>query len=69
MSEKSTLDPDHNYFMALALKEAEKAFFADEVPVGAVLIDQEGDILSAAWNLLQSSPGNIAFLLPSHAGF
>ena len=29
---------DHNYFMNLALKEAEKAALEDEVPVGAVVV-------------------------------
>lgn len=29
---------DHNYFMNLALKEAEKAALEDEVPVGAVIV-------------------------------
>jgi len=50
MSEKSALLPGHEYYMGLALKEAEKAFSADEVPVGAVLIDHEGTILSEAFN-------------------
>jgi tRNA(adenine34) deaminase len=50
MPEKSTLCLDHNYFMELALNEAEKAFSADEVPVGAILIDNDGKILSAAFN-------------------
>ena len=48
--EKNILNPDHQYFMKLALVEAEKAFKADEVPVGAVLIDQDQNILSAAYN-------------------
>ena len=41
---------EHGYYMDLALTEAQKAFAADEVPVGAVLIDGEGDILAAAHN-------------------
>jgi tRNA(adenine34) deaminase len=41
---------EHGYYMDLALIEARKAFTADEVPVGAVLIDGTGDILSAAHN-------------------
>jgi tRNA(adenine34) deaminase len=36
--------------MELAIKEAEKAFSADEVPVGAVLTDYEGNILSSSFN-------------------
>jgi tRNA(adenine34) deaminase len=41
---------EHAYYMDMALKEARKAFAADEVPVGAVLIDVTGDILAAAHN-------------------
>jgi len=36
--------------MKLALTEAEKAFQENEVPVGAVLIDPQGNILSTAYN-------------------
>jgi tRNA(adenine34) deaminase len=50
MSEKKSFHLNHNYFMELALKEAEKAFAADEVPVGAVLIGQEENVLSSAFN-------------------
>jgi len=41
---------EHGYYMELALTEARKAFAADEVPVGAVLIDGTGDILATAHN-------------------
>ncbi len=37
-------------FMGLALKEAEKAEQIGEVPVGAVLVSDNGEILSAAHN-------------------
>ena len=40
----------HGYYMNLALTEARNAFAADEVPVGAVLIDGDGGILAAAHN-------------------
>jgi tRNA(adenine34) deaminase len=42
--------PGHDYFMNMALTEARKAFDEDEVPVGAVLVDQNGDILSTDHN-------------------
>jgi tRNA(adenine34) deaminase len=42
--------PDHDYFMAVALYQARKALDEDEVPVGAVLVDQGGGILSAEHN-------------------
>ena len=37
-------------YMAIAYKEAQKAFLSDEVPVGAVIVDQAGKILSKAHN-------------------
>lgn len=37
-------------FMRLALREAEKARDLHEVPIGAVLVDSEGEILAAASN-------------------
>jgi len=48
MSETFT-ERDH-FFMELALKEAQLAFQEEEVPVGAVLVSQEGEILSQARN-------------------
>lgn len=42
---------DNEKYMALALKEAQKAAIADEVPVGAVLVDSKtGKILAKAHN-------------------
>ncbi|PIP35147.1 MAG: tRNA adenosine(34) deaminase TadA [Desulfobacterales bacterium CG07_land_8_20_14_0_80_52_14] len=41
---------DHEYFMRLALDEAQKAQEADEVPVGAVLVSSEGMVLAQAQN-------------------
>lgn len=32
------MDPRDEYYMSLALRQAEKAFEADEVPVGAVIV-------------------------------
>lgn len=40
--------------MKLALKEARKAFLEQEVPVGAVLVTNTGDILSATHNQVMS---------------
>ncbi|MCG6552407.1 MAG: tRNA-specific adenosine deaminase, partial [Candidatus Magnetominusculus sp. LBB02] len=36
--------------MEYALKEAQKAFLAGEIPVGAVIVDSEGQIIAAARN-------------------
>ena len=37
-------------FMKIALKEAQKAFLKDEVPVGAVIADASGQIVAKAHN-------------------
>ena len=46
LSEKKELD---NYYMKLAVKEAEKAFDSDEVPVGAVAV-YKNKIVGRAFN-------------------
>ncbi|MEZ5425861.1 MAG: tRNA adenosine(34) deaminase TadA [Pyrinomonadaceae bacterium] len=38
------------YWMQKALKAAEKALKLDEVPIGAILIDESGEVLAAAGN-------------------
>ncbi|MCS7278802.1 MAG: tRNA adenosine(34) deaminase TadA [Thermodesulfobacteriaceae bacterium] len=38
------------YFMKIALEEAEKAFKEEEVPVGAVVVSSQGELLSQAHN-------------------
>ena len=45
-----TMTPSHEKFMAIALTEAEKAGQIGEVPIGAILVSDGGDILSAAHN-------------------
>ncbi|MBN2281263.1 MAG: nucleoside deaminase [Candidatus Marinimicrobia bacterium] len=40
---------DHDYYMQFALKEAEKAWEAGEIPVGAVII-HEGEIIGKGFN-------------------
>lgn len=42
-------DPQHERFMKEALKEAQKAFDAGEVPVGAVMVC-EGRVIARGWN-------------------
>ncbi len=44
------MDEQHPKYMALALKEAKKAGQMDEVPIGAVLVSESGDLLSLAHN-------------------
>ena len=38
------------YFMNEALKEAQKAFDKDEVPIGAVVVDASGKIIGRGYN-------------------
>jgi tRNA(adenine34) deaminase len=45
------LESDH-YFMGEALRQAAKAFAAEEVPVGAVVV-REGQIIARAWNQVE----------------
>ncbi|MEI6279795.1 MAG: tRNA adenosine(34) deaminase TadA [Verrucomicrobiae bacterium] len=40
------------YFMSEALRQARKAFAAEEVPVGAVIV-REGTIIARAWNQVE----------------
>jgi tRNA(adenine34) deaminase len=42
---------DHLWFMGLALEQAELAYRAQEVPVGALLVSPQGEILSKQYNL------------------
>jgi tRNA(adenine34) deaminase len=41
---------NHNAYMKLALSEAQKADEKAEIPIGAVLVSQAGDILAASHN-------------------
>lgn len=43
---------DDNYFMRMALRQAEKAAAAEEVPVGAVAV-KNGIVLAKAWNQVE----------------
>ena len=43
-----------NKFMKAALKEAEKAFQKEEIPVGAIIV-KNGKIISRAYNVKESS--------------
>lgn len=44
------MDEDFRHFMKEALREAEKGFSEGEVPVGALVVHQDGRILAAAHN-------------------
>lgn len=43
------------YYMKLAAEEAEKAYQIGEVPVGAILVDDSGKIVSRAHNLKEQN--------------
>ncbi len=49
-----------DFFMGLALEEAEKGYRLDEVPVGAVLVAADGLVLSRAHNMPISSNDSTA---------
>ena len=51
---------DHELYMKEALVEAHKAFDADEVPIGAVLVDESGVIIGRGFNKTESSCTQIA---------
>ena len=42
------------YYMRLALKEAEAAFFKGEGPIGAVLVDSTGSVISCGHNMRET---------------
>lgn len=46
----STVFRSDEHFMTLALAEAESACDLNEVPIGAVIVDENGEILAAASN-------------------
>lgn len=45
---------DPNPFMQLALEQAQKAYDCGDVPVGAVIVDSQGQIIASAHNLVES---------------
>jgi len=54
MVETILFTKEDEYFMSLALDEARKAFKEDEVPVGAVLVSSEGEVLAKDHNRIIS---------------
>lgn len=42
------------YFMQQALKQAEKAAASDEVPIGAVIVNKDGDIIARGYNKVET---------------
>jgi tRNA(adenine34) deaminase len=58
MVRESAMNREHHYLMGLALQEARRAYDLCEVPVGAVLVGKDGQVLSQAHNapVSQSDP-------------
>jgi tRNA(adenine34) deaminase len=54
MVETILFTKEDEYFMSLALDEARKAFEENEVPVGAVLVSSEGEVLAKDHNKIIS---------------
>ena len=47
-------------YMAEALKEAQKAFAENEVPIGAVIVDSQGAIVARAYNCVEREHSQLA---------
>lgn len=44
---------DHNFFMGVAYKEALRAYKNNEVPIGAIVVDQEGNVIARGYNQVE----------------
>lgn len=54
VSEEPIIDLESDaFFMQQALREARKAYAAEEVPIGAVVV-REGSVISRAWNQVET---------------
>ena len=49
-----------NKFMALALKQAQKALEKGEVPIGAVIVDVGGKVIARAYNKVETKKSQVA---------
>lgn len=54
MENKDLIDKNFQKYMKIALSEAKKAFDANEVPIGAVIISPKGEVVSKAHNLTET---------------
>lgn len=45
----------NEWFMRLAMEEAEKAYQSDEVPVGAIVVDSTGNVVAKKYNQKESN--------------
>ena len=51
---------DHPKYMKKALKQAQKAYEKDEVPIGAVIVGPSGEIVSRAYNQVEGKRQQMA---------
>lgn len=54
------MEKKHTLYMDQALLQAQKAFDADEVPIGAVVIDAQGNCIGAGYNTVEGSKTQVA---------
>lgn len=54
MENKDLIHKNKLKFMKLAYKEAQKAFFKDEVPIGCIIVDENGKILAKSHNQVET---------------
>ncbi|MFC1842670.1 nucleoside deaminase [Candidatus Dependentiae bacterium] len=55
MSKKNSANKEHSYYMKIAMKAAKRALAKNEVPIGAVVVDPEGNIVATASNMVHRS--------------
>ena len=58
--EKINSKKDDAYFMAHALIQAHKAFDCNEVPIGAIVVDKDGNIIARAYNQVEKKESQLA---------
>ncbi|MFT6765849.1 MAG: tRNA(adenine34) deaminase [Alteromonas naphthalenivorans] len=47
------MNKSHEHYMDQALELAQKAFDAGEVPIGAVVVDQDGNVIGSSFNSVE----------------
>ena len=47
------MEHTHETYMDQALELAQKAFDSGEVPIGAIIVDQDGVVIGAGWNTVE----------------
>jgi len=44
---------EHNFFMGAAYQQALKAYQRNEVPIGAIIVDKEGNVIARGYNQVE----------------